>query len=245
MKTFGYIVIAVLVSFVLAMNVFRVFPLNETSMFITVVGLIYGLMAAFTINNVWERFSKIRDAIAEEVSSLLHIQFMLTSFADKKTVKAFSDQLVKYCNLILVTDWKVYWVAQNVHNNFFELYKILGGIKTKDDKESALYSACLAEMNQSSTARTHQLVLAQSKLSTLQWGLIGVLSLILTISVVFLALPKGLLSFFITAATAFSIALILLVIYEFNALEIDKQEISNEPYRDLIRKLGREREIKA
>lgn len=233
MRTFVYLIVAVIMAFLLSLNVFRVFPLSEVSLFLTVIGLIYGLIAAFTINNSWERFSKIRDAIAEETSSLTNILVLLSQTGDASTFREYSVAVKRYCSEVVETEWNEYWAKTKVHEDFRKLFNILGKAAVRV-KNSILFEQCFEELRQASTARSHQLVLAQTRISRMQWTLLLFLSLVLLISVVFLIIPIGFLSIFISTTMVISIFLILFVIYELDSMKFAENEVSNQPYMEII-----------
>lgn len=237
MRIFISITVAVLISFLLSLNVFRFFPLDEMSLFLTVIGLIYGLIAAFTINNAWERFSKIRDAVSEETSSLLNLYTFFKKISDKPSLKKLSDVMVKYCEGVIKTEWSDYWSKEDVHKKFEELFDIVVDLKDIKPRNSILYEQCFDELREASTSRTQQLVLAQTKLSKIQWVLLLFLSMILIVSVTLLSMPIVFLSIFISAAMIDSVFLILIVIYELDSMSINDQEVYVEPYKKIINKI--------
>jgi hypothetical protein len=205
------------------------------ALFLTVVGLIYGLIAAFTINNSWERFSKIRDSIAEETSSIQNLHEILKEIADKPLMKKFYNVIAEYCKGVLESEWYEYWLKEDVHKKFRELFDVLGSVKVSSPKDTVLYDQCFDEMHQASTSRTQQLVLAQTRLSKIQWTLLLFLSVILVISIIFLSLPSGILSIFVSTTMITSIVLIFFVIYELDSMKLSEREVSVEPYIKLAR----------
>lgn len=238
MKVFNYLIIIILISFLVSFNAVRVFPVNEMSLFLTVVGLIYGLIAAFTINNTWERFSKIRDAISEETSSLLNLYVILKKMGDKSLLGRFSRTVKEYCNEVVQIEWKDYWSSEQTHKKFMELFDIIGEAKLKTTKHEVLYQQCYEELREASTARTQQLVLAQTKLSVVHWVLILFLSAVLVVSIVFMSLPLGFMTIFISTCMMASVGLILLVIYELDSMKTAEKEVSVDPYTNLAKKLS-------
>jgi hypothetical protein len=238
MKIFNYLIIIILISFLVSFNAVRVFPVNEMSLFLTVVGLIYGLIAAFTINNTWERFSKIRDAISEETSSLLNLYVILRRISDKSLLGRFSRTVKEYCSEVVQIEWKDYWSSEQTHKKFMELFDIIGEAKLKTTKDEVLYEQCYQELREASTARTQQLVLAQTKLSVVHWVLVLFLSAVLVVSIVFMSLPLGFMTIFISTCMMASVGLILLVIYELDSMKTAEKEVSVDPYTNLAKKLS-------
>ncbi len=236
MRMFLHLIGIALISFVLSLNTSRVFPINDISVFITIIGLIYGLIAAFTINNSWERFSKIRDAIAQETSSMINMHIILKNTSTSSSVKKFADQVIQYNKEVIDTQWKNYWLNDQAHEKFMGIFDIIASQKkyTKDP----LYDQCFEEFRQASTARTHQLVLSQSRISGFQWILVIFLSAILVGSVAFLKMPSGSLTLLISTVMVAAIILILVVIYELDSMKLAEWEVSIGPFNKVIKTLG-------
>lgn len=231
----SYILLIVIVAAGLTMFTTKVFSLEELSLFLTVIWLIYGLIAAFTINNAWERYSKIRDAIAEETSSLLSLYYYMKQLSDKKSVKQFCEELIVYCNAVPNIEWTNYWKAEAVHERFRGIQQIVAGAKLKTDKENTIFQSIIWELGWATWARTTQLVLAQTRITRLQWILNIFLSAILLIGLALLQMPTANLTPIIIAAMMAAIMLIMLVIYEIDALGINDKEVFIEPYYQLVR----------
>ena len=235
MKSFYYVAGIVIIAFLISLNTKRLFSLDEISVFLTVIGLIYGLIAAFTINNAWERFSKIRDAIAEETSSLLNVFYFAKNTTDKKTATLLRDKLISYSTDVPKIEWKDYWKSEATHAKFREIEKLIAEMKIKTNKDIALYDHIANEMIEATSSRNEQLVLSQTRITNLQWLLNIFLSLVLVIGIAFLNWGNYLLSIFITTAMIIAILLILFVLHEIDAMKVGEQEVSIAPYYQLVR----------
>ena len=134
MRHYAYMALIVIISFILSLNTIKIFSLEEMSLFITVIGLIYGLIAAFTINNAWERFSKIRDAVANETSSLTTLYILAKRLSDRTCTKKLKSVMLEYCNDVPKIDWKDYWKSDKIHKKFRSLMEIVSASKIKTPK---------------------------------------------------------------------------------------------------------------
>ena len=235
MKTYLFMVLSVLFAFLLSLNTIKVFSLDEISFFITVIGLIYGLIAAFTINNSWERFSKIRDAISQEMNSLTTAYIYAKQLSDRRAVALLQRTIIAYCDDVPQVDWGKYWKSERTHALFRSLITIVAEMKLKSTKDVELFDEVSEELRNASTARNTQLILAQTKISITQWTLNIFLSLILVIGLVFLSIPNYALSLFIVTSMVAAVCLILVVIYELDSMRFAEREISCEPYAGVIR----------
>jgi len=235
MRAYTYLVVIIIISFLISLNTIKVFSLEEMSLFLTVVGLIYGLIAAFTINNAWERFSKIRDAVAEETNSLVTMYIFAKQLSDKVAFKKLKETLLEYSQEIPTIEWHEYWASEKTHKKFRNLIKIVSEIKLKNQKDIELFDEVGEELRDAAAARNAQLVLAQTRVPKLQWALNILLSAILIIGLVLVAIPNYVLSIFIVSAMVAAVLMIFVVIYELDSMKMAEEEISNEPYRQVTR----------
>jgi ABC-type multidrug transport system fused ATPase/permease subunit len=235
MRSYIYMILAVLFAFLLSLNTIKVFSLEEVSLFLTVIGLIYGLISAFTINNAWERFSKIRDSIAIETNSLMSMYIFSRELSDKKSSENLKKTLIEYCEDVPTIEWHNYWKSEKTHEKFRSLLKIVAKIKLKDQKDVELFDEVGEELRTAASARNEQLVLAQTRTSKIQWILNIFLSFILIIGLIFMSSANTILSIFIVTAMTASIFMIFVVLYELDSLKISEDEVSNEPYREIVR----------
>lgn len=241
MKAYFYLIIAIVISFVISLNNFKIFSIDEVSIFLTVVGLIYGLMAAFTISNSWEKFSKIRDAVSEEVASLEAVYIYSKSLSDKISFKKIKEEILGYCKEVPEVEWREYWGSKNTHNKFRNLMNAVVNIKLKTKKDEALFEEISEELRDASSSRNTQLVLSQTKISRMQWTLNLFLSAILIIGLLFLSIPNYFLSIFIVSSMVASVIMILFVIYELDSLKISEAEVSIAPYEELVNLIAKDK----
>ena len=234
MKSIYYLILIVGFSFLISLNTYRFFSIGEMSIFLTVIGLIYGLIAAFSISNSWERFSRIRDAISEETASLKTIYIYSKYLTDKLAFSGIRKKILAYCSEVPKIEWKEYFDSQKTHQKFEDLIHLVAGIKIKDEKDTELFGAICEELRYASSSRNLQLIISQTKISKTQWLLNIFLSLILIIGLAFLSIPNYSLSIFVVASMISSIIFILIVIYEMDSLKIADTEVYISPYIEVV-----------
>lgn len=235
MRVISYLIVIIIFAFVLSLNTIRVFSLEEMSLFLTVIGLIYGLVAAFTINNAWDRFSKIRDGISVETDSLKIVYLLSKNIGDKISFRKIKEAILEYCKDVPEIEWKDYWKSDATHEKFMKIIETVSNINIKNERDSNLFDHILEESRQACESRNQQLILAQTRISKIQWVLNIFLSAILVVGLVFISVPQYSLSIFITTAMIASVIMMLLVIYELDSMKVAEEEVSNEPYRDVVK----------
>lgn len=222
--------VAVLIALVLSFNNFRVLSIDEMGVFLTVVGLIYGIMAAFAISNAWERFSKIRDAIAEETNSIVTMYIYVKHMSDKISVKKLRQKAIEYCKEVPKVDWPNYWNSEKTHQKFRDMIEIVADMKLKGVKDVELFDDVNEELRTASTARNMQLILSRTRLSKFQWALNIFLSMILIIGLTFLNVPDYATAIASSTLMTIAIIFILFVIYELDTLRTSDNEVSIDPW---------------
>jgi uncharacterized membrane protein YbhN (UPF0104 family) len=209
-------------------------------LFLTVIGLIYGLMSAFSINNAWEKFSKIRDAISDETASLKAIYIYSKYLSDKVAFNKIRKTILAYCSDVPRIEWAEYFNSKKTHEEFEKLINSVAGIEIKDTKDGKLFSDISGELRDAIASRNTQLIMSQTKISSLQWTLNIFLSLILIMGLTFIATPNYSTFIFVIASMIASIIFILVVIHEMDSLKIADSEVYVSPYEEVVRLIKRD-----
>jgi hypothetical protein len=242
-KIIWYLCIIVIFSVILSLNRFKIFSLDEASIFLTVIGLIYWLIAAFSISNAREKFSKIRDAVTEETTSFELIYAYTKQLTDKISFENIRDKIVAYCKEVPEVDWKHYRTSDTTHKKFRELTALIAGITTTTPKDKAVRAEISEEIRDAASARNAQLILSQTRISPIQWILNIFLSVILVIWLTMLSIPNYTLSIFFVSTMITAIVMILLVIYELDSLRFSDREVSIEPYTAVVNLITNDKKI--
>lgn len=239
MKSIYYLVVIVAISFIISLNTFKLFSIDDMGIFLTVIGLIYGLMAAFAISNSWEKFSKIRDAISDETGSLKAIYIYSKYLSNKSSSDKIKETILNYCTVVPKIEWKDYFNTQETHQLFEDLIDTVASIEFGNEKDGELFSEMTDELRETVASRSTQLIVSQTKMPASQWILNIFLSLIMIIGLAFLSLNNYLLSIFVTASMVSSVIFILFVVYEMDSLKIADKEVFVDPYIEVVKLINK------
>ena len=79
---------ALLIIIVIMVSVFtpHLIEFEEVSLLVTVIGLIFGLLAGFKISQSYERVQTLRNAVAEEVSSFYNLVSIFSKLPEKTSL---------------------------------------------------------------------------------------------------------------------------------------------------------------
>ena len=237
MKAFTTIIVTAIIAILVAANFNGLFALDETSLFLTLIGLIYALHSAFTINHVWSRYIEIRELIGEETSSLLNVYLASQFLSDKKIKALYAEKIANYCMYVANTSWKGYADDENAHEKFNAIYNVLGDIKIKNSKDANLFDDITDNLTTASNARIKQLVLERNYLGGLNWALLIFVSLVLLVGMFITSLESHLLTLIIGPSLVVAVTIIIVIIRKFDTLEYEFVQISEKPYKQLAEHL--------
>jgi hypothetical protein len=224
----------VLLGLVAALLLPGYYSINEVTLYLTVVGLIYGLMAAFAIGVAWNRYMKITEGLHEELTSTFNMYLMMKHSSDKKTAKAIIRQLLDYAESARKISWNDYFGAEKVHAKFRKLFEIISKTKVRTSADEELFAASLDELRDASTARNVQLTLSHTPLSVALWGLLVLLSGSIVIGIFFVAFDNPVLGVLTKVVMSTAVFAMLIVLRQIDTLQLAAKELHEEPINQII-----------
>ncbi len=230
-------VVAIIV-FALTMRIKGVFTIEELDIFLTVVGLLYGLIGAFAISNSWERFNILRLNIGEETSAFKNIFLMSQALTDQSIVSKLSRRIKTYCEEIIETDFNDYPTTESLHEKFRKVFRTIDHIEPKNDKDLRLFDNILGAMRNASKSRIHQLVAIQDRMSHFRWMLIYMLSGVLVAGFMLIEGQHRVIDSLTVTAITVIVLLLLYLIRELNDLSFEFEGITRTPYQKIIELLA-------
>jgi hypothetical protein len=187
------------------------------------------------LSNSWERFSKIRDAVSQEMNGLVTMHIYAQQLSDADTAKKLQEGLISYCDEVPQIDWHKYWKSEETHKKFRALFDILAKAKLKTPKDFELFGEISSELRNASHARSSQMLLCQTKLSGLQWMLAIFLSCMLIIGSALFAVPGSGLSLLLMIVLSIAVVSFLVFIHELDTMHFSEHEVAYESYAHVIR----------
>ncbi len=206
----------------------------DGTIFLTVIGVTYGLISAFSINNADKCLDQLRDSFAHEASSLRAIFLMSRKLKDNSIKKKIKHLLEDYCKDTINLDIKEYENGVSAHEKFNDLANAVFETKSKMDSDNRLLTSMTQELVKASSLRDEQIVLARDRLPATQWALELFLSIVL-ISGLSMTNFQDSMSHIFVFMLNLSVLVILVVIYKLDSVTDFEEEVSNEPYRSLLR----------
>lgn len=214
----GIIVPSVLLSCLGLWLVNRTFPHDTrqknndaATFFIQVLGTVYGILLAFVVVVVWQRFETARDIVEKEgnaVASMFHEVRALPQPGAGRVTEAVR----RYVNVVMNEEWPAMEGGQRSAHAMKvtdDLWVAMTSIEPRDDRENTILAASLQNLNELNDARRLRLLAAQGGLPPLMWALLiggGIITIIFTY---FFSSPNFRAQIVMTALFAASIAFIL------------------------------------
>ncbi len=234
MRTSFLLVAVVVISALLALDPIKLLSLSDASMFFMVIGVTYGVVSAFAINDVDKSLDQLRDSFGREASALKSIYLLAKRISDNAAFRKIQLAMLDYCRETIDLDLSAYEKDSSAHLKFHSLLGQISSIKIKNRRDDAFFSSIIEEAKIASNSRDEQIILTKDRLPKIQWVLEVFLSMILIIILTIVVLPDGAVSTVVEFLMLSAILLTLVVIYELDSMNDFEDEISNEPYRKLI-----------
>jgi hypothetical protein len=235
MRAFIASVIAIILAAAISLNTIRILSFSEVGPFLIIITVLYGIVVSFTISNAWERFSKIRDTVSQEMNSLITAHAYAKQISDRDAAQKLQEGIVAYCDEVPQVDWHKYWESEETHKKFRRLFDVLAAAKLKSPKDVELFNEASHELRDASHARTTQMLLAQTRISKTQWALNLFLSGVLIGCVALLAVASYWTAALLTSVIIVTVVSMLFIIHELDTMQFAEREIGCEPYAQVMR----------
>jgi hypothetical protein len=115
-----------------------------------VVGVVYGVLLAFIVFAVWERFSSVDQAVTEEAADLVVVFRDTQTFPEPQRTQA-QDDLRAYANEVMDVEWTSHGELK-AHNSpdplnpVWDIYRQIGAAKIMDPQEQVAMEDRLHEL---------------------------------------------------------------------------------------------------
>ena len=150
---------------------------NEVAGFkFAVVGVLYAVMLAFAVIVVWEKFNDAEKDVAQEAGAATMI-YRLSEGIPAAPGNAIRGALVAYLNAAIADDWPAMeqgTTSPVVTRALNSLYTAVLGFNSSDNRDTALLSEILYQLDQITQARRARDVMASGNVPAIIWlGLFG------------------------------------------------------------------------
>lgn len=185
------------------------------SIFIQVIGIIFGLFAAFMIVNAWNGYNSLEDSLRKETLSLGNIFILSLELNNESAVfESLRKNLLEYTASVLNTYWKESTKISETNLKFIQVYKTLERFNPTTDKGHTIFDNINEEMRLASTQRSNVLSLIAAKTPKVLWIFIIALSFILITSFMIVNFDDQWIATLVVTMVSIAIAFVIVVIYD-------------------------------
>lgn len=217
----SYVLVGVVISTGFGLSFFRprfeLTPADVTwlSIFIQVIGIIFGLFAAFMIVNAWNGYNSLEDSLRKETLSLRNIYILSLELKDESTVfEHLRTTLLDYTTSILNAYWKESTKIVETNLKFIQVYKTLERFNPTTEKAHTIFNNINEEMRVASTHRSNVLSLIIARTPKVLWIFIIVLSFILISAFMIVNFDNQWIATLVVTMVSIAVAFVIVIIYD-------------------------------
>jgi len=213
---------------------------GSISAYVTAVGTLYGILAAFTIVVVWGQFNDTTTAITEETTDLADLYRYVTYLDDESAMRQFRAAIAEYAEAVATQEWSRMATGEqspDAHNAFEGVYRAVSAIRLDSVRDEAAWNHIIRKFEDVSDSRNKRLDVAGSRMPGVIRQLFYGVSIALVAGFFMLAFRND---FLAIAATLLTTGLVVLVIDA--VLDIDNPfggqwTIAPTRFQDIVRRM--------
>jgi hypothetical protein len=140
---------------------------GSISAYVTAVGTLYGILAAFTIVVVWTQFNETTSAIATETTDLADLYRYVSYLDDRPAMDQFRAAITAYSDAVATNEWSMMASSQtsrSAQEAFEGIYRAVTAIKLDDARDDAAWSHIMRKFEDISDSRNKRLDVAGSRM---------------------------------------------------------------------------------
>ncbi len=197
------------------------------SIILTITSLLFSLLASYFINELWERYTLVRQLQAEWSAGILSLINYAKLFGTKKFKKDFFSFLKKYLYLVVLNDWEKLDREIKYFHSGAELFNQILNRKNFEiyiNEFIRTYDSVIEKLSTLS-------ILGKEKLTSSEWFILYLLSSMIFFTSVFIRSENFLFSLF-SYLFPFIVILILLLLNSLNNLSTNMEIVTYGPIED-------------
>ena len=180
--------------------------------YITAIGTLYGILAAFTIFVVWTQFNEAQTAVDSEAKELLDLFRFAIFLKDAEVLRALQSSIKDYAASVVRDEWSAMSSGKpssQAVSRFEAVFQAVHAVRFDDERDASAWEKMIDKFEGVSDARAKRLDLAVANVPGLLRVLLYLVSFALVVGFLVLAISNDLVAIVVTVATT---AIVLLVI---------------------------------
>ena len=184
--------------------------------YITAIGTLYGILAAFTIYVVWTQFNDAQTAVDGETNELLDLFRYAIYLQDSKVLLSLKSAIRDYSVSVATDEWAAMSSGRpspGAVGAFETVFQAVHGVRFDDERDASAWERMIAKFEAVSDARAKRLDLAVANVPRLLRGLLYLVSFALIGGFFVLSISSDTVAVIVTVATT-AIALLVIEVVE-------------------------------
>jgi hypothetical protein len=210
--------------------------------FITSMGALYGVLAAFTIYVVWDQFIEAGKSARTETKELLDACRYATYMNDERALSDLVTAIEGYTDVVLREEWggmKTGFPHPQAQSAFEYVYEAVNAVRFDDDRDHVAWGKMIEKIEAASDARQLRIELSGEHLPGHLRTLLWMASLMLLFGFFMISIHNDFLAIAVTAASTVVVVMTIEVIQDLDDPFTGHWAHSEQPFVYLQKELAR------
>lgn len=205
---------------------------------LTVTSVLFGFLTGFFISELWSRYTEVRQLQSMRSSNGLNMIKYAEYFYKNKKFESEFKWLVERSSIIdEIIEWDEGHIEIPFYRKIEDSFDFIKDKEVKSQKDSIYFDNLLDSYHAYSEDTVRLDTLGKERLFFSEWVMIILLSLIITLSVLFLDISSAIYQIIILVFPAI-IVLAISIIYDLDSLKWSKETVSLEPNARIFDAIG-------
>lgn len=184
------------------------------TLFVQLIGTLYAIIVGFVIANVWNKFTALKSLVQQEEAALENTNILSLKLPSKRFQGEIRERMVAYIEVFLRFFWKQGASLQEENHAFSVFLTSLDAFESANQLEITVFDKIIDQIRDASQFRSQMHSLRTSKTPWILWLIIGIISVILSLSFYLLPFQSQIISTLILTLVSAIIALVAGMIYD-------------------------------
>jgi nitrogen fixation-related uncharacterized protein len=205
------------------------------SAYITAIGTLYGILAAFTIYVVWTQFNQAKDAVDAELNELLDLFRFAVYLRDPQPLSTLRAAIEAYGRTVVTDEWPSMTKARlaPITIQLGAIFYAVHSVQFDDERDSYAWAEMMRKFEAISDARGKRLQLATERVPILLRALLYMASVALVLGFFMLAVNNDFLVIAMTIATTAIVFLTVEVVEDLDSPFGGQWFMTSDGFKDL------------
>ena len=183
--------------------------------YVTAIGTLYGILAAFTIYVVWTQFNDAQTAVDTEANELQDLFRFAIYLRDPAVLDALQTAIIEYSASVVRDEWpamSAQRTSDQSASHFESIFQAVHAVRFDDERDASAWEKMIGKFEAASDARSKRLALSVSTVPRLLRVLIYLVSFALIVGFFVMFIVSDIVAVVVTVATTAIVFLVIEVI---------------------------------